>query len=87
VQKGGLVDTLGGFNLDFCKSPEFSGALSPSFPRAPSPETRILLPHGRSSKEKVSLSRHENADLFCGMMKLQPGDISNALRHVANERA
>jgi hypothetical protein len=30
----------------------------------------------RSSMEKKSLSTHENADLFLGMVKLQPEDIS-----------
>ena len=46
------------------------------FPRAPIPETKILHPHGRSSVEKESLSKHEDADLFLGMVKLQPGATS-----------
>ncbi|HLO08372.1 MAG TPA: hypothetical protein VK198_17115, partial [Terriglobales bacterium] len=43
---------------------------------APIPETKILHPHGRSSVEKESLSTHEDADLFLGMVKLQPGATS-----------
>ena len=46
------------------------------FPRAPIPETEILLPRAGSSVEKKSLSTHENTDLFLGMVKLQPGDTS-----------
>src|SRR4029077_16489772 len=46
------------------------------FPRAPIPETKIVHSRCRSSMEKKSLSTHENADLFLGMGKLQPEDIS-----------
>jgi hypothetical protein len=46
------------------------------FPRAPIPKTEIVHPCGGSSVEKKSLSANENADLFCGLVNLQPGDIS-----------
>jgi hypothetical protein len=52
------------------------GALHCPFPRAPIPKTEIMHPCGGSSVEKESLSTHEDADLFLGMVKLQTGDTS-----------
>jgi hypothetical protein len=46
------------------------------FPRAPIPKTEIVHPCGGSSVEKKSLSTNENTDIFIGMVKRQPGDIS-----------
>jgi hypothetical protein len=46
------------------------------FPRAPFPKTEIVHPCGGSSVEEKSLPTHEDADVFLGMVKLQPRDIS-----------
>jgi hypothetical protein len=47
--------------------------LSPPFLGA---GTEIAHPCGGSSVEKESLSTHEDADLFLGLVKLQTGDTS-----------
>ena len=46
------------------------------FPRAPIPKTKIVHSRCRSSVEKKPLPTNENADVFIGMVKRQPRDIS-----------
>lgn len=47
-----------------------------TLPRSPIPEIKILFRHGRSSVEKESLSTPEDADLFPGLVILEPEDAS-----------
>jgi hypothetical protein len=54
------------------KSPEMEETSTP----LPLPETKILFPHGGSSVENESLSTHEDADLFLGLVMLEPEDAS-----------